>query len=408
MTRVPCVNAVLLSPEIWRQINSYQPGTYLDFRQFRPFSSPCLRSCVYFPYKEVATIDGALQPWLKEFGVRRLSRLFKYNASMLDVALLHSVSIGNTQLASYILKTYNPGVDSLVDIVACQNQESMLHFLTDYYPQVSCSTNAMDWAASRGHVNVLDYLHRIRNAAHTEKALRWAAYHGHLEVIQFFHAIKSCFFSRSIMDIAAGNGHLELVQYLHRTRSEGCTVVAMNEASRGGYLTMVQWLHDHRQEGCTTDAMDKAAEDGYLDVVQFLHENRTEGCTTAAIDWAATWGHLDVVKYLHAHGKPCTAAAMDGAAENGHLDVVQWLHSHRTEGCTFSGMDQAAIEGHEHVIEWLHLNREEAVPQMPWTGQRWEVISILCRSCIGIVTRDARQTRWISPWLESTGTLCGF
>lgn len=75
------------------------------------------------------------------------------------------------------------------------------------------------------------------------------------------------------MDFAASAGNLEIVQYLHHNRSEGCTVDAMDSAATEDNLETVQWLHENRTEGCTDEAMDTAAAKGHLDMVKWLHEN---------------------------------------------------------------------------------------------------------------------------------------
>ncbi len=103
------------------------------------------------------------------------------------------------------------------------------------------------------------------------------------------------------MDYAAGNGHLDLVKWLHKNRTDVCATNAMNYAALNGHLEVVKWLHKNRTEGCTTFAMNYASFNGYLDVVKWLHENRSEGRITSAIDYAVRNGHPDVIKWLSAH-----------------------------------------------------------------------------------------------------------
>ena len=98
---------------------------------------------------------------------------------------------------------------------------------------------------------------------------------------------------------AASNGHLDVIEWLHLNRKEGCTRDAMNFAAHNGHLHIVKWLHENRKEGCTKEAMDWAA--GYLEIVKWLHKNRTEGCTRDAMDWAAQNGHFYVVEWLIAN-----------------------------------------------------------------------------------------------------------
>jgi ankyrin repeat protein len=116
---------------------------------------------------------------------------------------------------------------------------------------------------------------------------------------------KGC--SKDTMDYAARKGHLDIVQWLHANRSEGCTFRAMDNAASNGHFEIVKWLHANRREGCNTKAMDCAASKGHLDIVQWLHANRSEGCTFRAMDNAASNGHFEIVKWLHANrSEGCT------------------------------------------------------------------------------------------------------
>ena len=45
------------------------------------------------------------------------------------------------------------------------------------------------------------------------------------------------------MNWAAAKGHLHVVEWLHTNRSEGCTSGAMDHAASNGHLHVVQWLH---------------------------------------------------------------------------------------------------------------------------------------------------------------------
>ena len=51
------------------------------------------------------------------------------------------------------------------------------------------------------------------------------------------------------MDYAARYGHLDIVKWLHENRTEGCTTHAMNGTVRYGHLEIVKWLHENRTEG---------------------------------------------------------------------------------------------------------------------------------------------------------------
>jgi hypothetical protein len=48
------------------------------------------------------------------------------------------------------------------------------------------------------------------------------------------------------MDWAARRGHLEVVKWLHFNRTEGCTPRALNAAAAGGHVEVIKWLHENQ------------------------------------------------------------------------------------------------------------------------------------------------------------------
>lgn len=96
-----------------------------------------------------------------------------------------------------------------------------------------------------------------------------AATNGYLTLIK----AKSLTFSIKAMDFAAYKGYLEVVKYLHENRKEGCSVWAINVAAREGHLEVVKYLHENGKE-CTTYAMNWAAFQGQLEIVKYLREGR--------------------------------------------------------------------------------------------------------------------------------------
>jgi ankyrin repeat protein len=51
-----------------------------------------------------------------------------------------------------------------------------------------CTTDAMDYAAWKGHLEMVEFLHSI-GAECTEKAMYWASKNGHLEIAKYLHSI---------------------------------------------------------------------------------------------------------------------------------------------------------------------------------------------------------------------------
>ncbi|GMF10268.1 unnamed protein product [Phytophthora lilii] len=260
-----------------------------------------------------------------------------------------------------------------------------------------CSTQAMDMAASNGHLEVVKWLHHHHTDGCTTQALDSAARNGHLHVVQWLHGNRTEGGTTAAMDGAATAGHLDVLKWLHDHRHEGCTTSAMNGAARENRLNILQWLHVKRSQGCTQEVLDEAATGGNLAVMQWLVARCPQKCSFSrralenaaangkleavqwlykqqaginpsewiacdAMDRAASGGHLEVVKWFHelrSEIGSCTTAALDGAASNGHLQMVRWLHTNRLEGGTYRAMDGAAAGGHLEVLLFLYSNRSD-------------------------------------------------
>ncbi|KAG3158117.1 hypothetical protein PI126_g7988 [Phytophthora idaei] len=70
--------------------------------------------------------------------------------------------------------------------------------------------------------------------------------------------------SSNAMDFAAANGHLEIGRWLHLNTSAGCTSDAMDLAAAGGHLNVLKWLRENRNEGCTVGAIEQTLSNGFL------------------------------------------------------------------------------------------------------------------------------------------------
>eukprot|EP00638_Chattonella_subsalsa_P000618 CAMPEP_0117737486 /NCGR_PEP_ID=MMETSP0947-20121206/2566_1 /TAXON_ID=44440 /ORGANISM="Chattonella subsalsa, Strain CCMP2191" /LENGTH=527 /DNA_ID=CAMNT_0005553001 /DNA_START=530 /DNA_END=2113 /DNA_ORIENTATION=+ len=253
------------------------------------------------------------------------------------------------------VKRPRPRSRSCSEVEPCGGQPG-LHFRFNF------RTGALEMAAQRGHLAVLDWCERHGYLVHrrlSQCAVGNAAGNGHLEVVEWLVARGKPPKTPDALDNAAAQGHLQVVEWLHK-RFGGqlpATAQAMDKAAQAGHLATVEWLHRVRGEGCTKRALDGAAQNGHLRVVRWLHHNRTEGATFHAMNWAARNGHLKIVEWLHKHrSEGCTKDAMDHAASAGWLNVVEWLHSNRTEGCSQGAMKNALQKKQADVIRWLCKN----------------------------------------------------
>ncbi|CAH0491106.1 unnamed protein product [Peronospora farinosa] len=286
----------------------------------------------------------------------------------------------------------------LVDLVATTGKMEMLMFLLDREDEgrllTRCTQDAMDGAATNGHLEIVQYLHRHRTEGCTVAAMNGAAQNGHMEVVQFLHTQRTEGCTVAAMDGAARNGHLDMVMFLHTYRGEGCSTAAMDNAAAGGFLEVVRFLHDNRNEGCTTKAMDEAARSGHLETVKFLHAQRKEGCSTDAMDGAALVGSLSIITFLHENrNEGCTTRAIDGAAWRGHLDVVRYLVTNRSDGCTSKALDTACQNGYFEIVQFLHEQGNAPCTtdamDMAASGGHLEIVKYLQECRVEGCTKDA-------------------
>lgn len=217
-----------------------------------------------------------------------------------------------------------------------------------------CSKNAFYNACKNGHYDVAEWLiiNKREYCAYTSRNIDNAAANGNLKIIELLDHYKISLPSKRAMNLAAEKGYLLVVQYLHKNHNDvGCDTYAMDNAAKNGYLYMVLWLHENRNEGCSKKAMDMAAKNGCLHIIKWLHKNRTEGCSENAMNMAAKNGNFNVVKFLHENrNEGCTTNAIDDAATAGHIRIVKYLINNRQEGFT-----QAALIGSKtHKYYTIH------------------------------------------------------
>jgi hypothetical protein len=128
-------------------------------------------------------------------------------------------------------------------------------------------------------------------------------------------------------DWAARKGHIELLKWLLVNTNEGCTTYAMDYAARNGHMNVLLWLYDNREEGCTNAAADWAASKGHLHILKWLYAHTSSRCSELAMMDASRRGDLEMLTWLHANGAGCRAIAADYAFVMGHDDVIHWLSS---------------------------------------------------------------------------------
>lgn len=168
------------------------------------------------------------------------------------------------------------------------------------------------------------------------------------------------------IDFAATRGDLQLIKKLHVDKQWPCSAQAMDGAARMGHLDVVRWLHTHRTEGCTSNAIAAAAGNGHFAVVQWLHAHRFEGCRSYAMDVTATHGHLQILQWLYAEYPrfTCTQPFLPCAAANNHQHVLRWLHEEKGFAFDVRTLEVAIAGGHFGLVQWLIEQEPVLVAQL--------------------------------------------
>lgn len=130
-------------------------------------------------------------------------------------------------------------------------------------------------------------------------------------------------------DWAARKGHLQLLRWLLHDESEVCTTYAMDFAARNGHFEVLRWLHN-RGEMCTDAAANWAAFQGHTRILSWLYAHTPARCCELATMHAAGRGDMEMLEWLHHQNVCCTPSAANFALANGHTCVLAWL---ATKGC---------------------------------------------------------------------------
>lgn len=162
----------------------------------------------------------------------------------------------------------------------------------------------------------------------------------------------------TLADWAARKGHAELLQWLLAVTWHRCTTFAMDWAARNGHINVLKWLHDHGAT-CTRAAADWAAVHGHMQILEWLYMHTGSRCSQLAPMYAAGRGDMPMLKQLHLWGVTFTDSTANFAYACGHADVLNFLEA---MGCKRSVLEDdmqwlARIRGlaasvHEPFAQW--------------------------------------------------------
>ncbi|KAG7383925.1 Ankyrin repeat and SAM domain-containing protein 3 [Phytophthora pseudosyringae] len=155
-------------------------------------------------------------------------------------------------------------------------------------------------------VEAIPHISQRINASLLPTTIAAAVYNDLQRVVQVYGAFRP--WSVKAMDGAAARGRLDIVQRLHNTRTEGFSPRASLGAAAGGHLAVLQWLYDVYRHLCRPEQEILAAaehgrdniavECGHVGVMEFLLRFTNDGGPGTALTAAVTSGRLDMAPMI--------------------------------------------------------------------------------------------------------------
>ncbi|GAM22093.1 hypothetical protein SAMD00019534_052680 [Acytostelium subglobosum LB1] len=338
-----------------------------------------------------------LVQWINECGYAE--------TQCMHYVLVHACEGGNVELVDYLLSqkhlnrlnsSANPY--GLVDMAASHGHLAIVQLLINKYGE-KFSSNAYEFAAGDGHVDVVAYLHGLDLPIQFSPELfNRAAFGGHLPLVQFlYNNVKAenrqSLFSAPLR-LALNRGHLDVFTFLHTNMPQLLASVAESDiigllkskkqeefkiiaplfeptrfnwevlffASLAGCIDAAKYIIDKKYVNNTTCQFRvRTIKDGHFDELFQLCINNGFGIEVEGneIDIAIELGcGVPTLKYMHSMAYQATTRAFDQACAAGNIELVLYLHE-KGYTCTDQAILSSVHLGHVDVAEFLLANRTE-------------------------------------------------
>ncbi|ETO84473.1 hypothetical protein F444_01615 [Phytophthora nicotianae P1976] len=143
----------------------------------------------------------------------------------------------------------------------------------------------------------LPHVLQIVNDLLLPRTLDGAIYNDLHRLAKDYEAVLPC--TVGAMDGAAAKGRLDILQRLQNTRSEGCSSAAFVGAAAHAHLEVLWWLNEfYAGLARPQDIVRAAAENGHVRVVELLWRRLSEEELEAALKVASANNHTEVAKLL--------------------------------------------------------------------------------------------------------------
>eukprot|EP01133_Synstelium_polycarpum_P000059 gene59-77_t len=218
--------------------------------------------------------------------------------------------------------------ETCIDQVASQGDTSMLQYIIDR-SSLTLTIAGFPSALSNGHLDATRLLFQetMTPGSHftiPAQVADLAVQSGNLLHVQYIVERGDLHFTHSAMDEAASRGHADIVYYLHRHRSDGCSKAAVDFAASNGHRDIVSFLLDNRTESASSKSIELAAANSHADIVDLLLAKGIEP-TAAAADNAAGNGDLAMFQRILKAWPGRYEHAVTMAAKGGHISMLEYL-----------------------------------------------------------------------------------
>ncbi|EQC26488.1 hypothetical protein SDRG_15666 [Saprolegnia diclina VS20] len=319
-----------------------------------------------FDDKTLGCVSRALDSWLPAAllstnNADALALLWRRRQLEWPTVLLRLASdAGAPQVIAFLYKHMPHTVyEGFVDVAAAQR---LLEIVIDLVARgFSCTADALDTAATNGHVDVVRFLIEQCHQVPSRTTQENAATQGHLAVVIYLHELGTLDNAIMAAFSAAYLGHDDVVRYLVANRRATDTTVRVDAPVSDLVFLAMHFL----SLGCS---LENAAEyfsnvirkqtSGIMEIAAFFIGRGVVLDATWMIN-ACERGDMDVAIYLHDHGAASAPEAIDRAAYKQHWAIVDFLMAHRSEGATLTGIECALVHGMFGVVLELWANQPE-------------------------------------------------
>ena len=150
--------------------------------------------------------------------------------------------------------------------------------------------------ARTNKLDLLKWAREEKKCKWDEKTITAAAHQGNLEMVKYFVA-NECPIDMNACAFAAIRGQLECLKYLHEEVKAPWTSGTAAFAALIGQLQILKYLVEREYDEYDEDACEWAAADGHLDCLKYLHETAKAPWDENAVREARKNYHPECVQY---------------------------------------------------------------------------------------------------------------